>query len=130
MQEHLLLAAQHFSYCRHKSEAAATPGSHGPGLQQPSQDSYQVTSRTCHPADCQALSSHPARPSAPPASASPLLLLPRAESCNCSADISLDQQLFPWSGFFFGIMGQVAVHDYIEGRKWGTSITNPHVQAT
>lgn len=27
-------------------------------------------------------------------------------------------------------MGQVAEHDYIEGRKWGAGISNPHVQAT
>lgn len=46
-----------------------------------------------------------------------------------SASISLEQQLIPQRGFYFGIVGQVTEHDYIEGRKWGTGIPSPHVEA-
>lgn len=91
----------------------------------------QAASGTSHPADYQALSSHPAGSSAPPVS-------PRPPRCCWHMQRTVTAWLvFPWSNryflggvSFFGIMGQVAEHDYIEGRKWGTGITNPHVQAT
>lgn len=95
------------------------------GSSSPARTANQMAPRTSHPADCQALSSHPAGSSAPPVSASHLLLLPNAE--NCSAAISLEHQLFPWRGFFFGILWQIKERDCREGRKWAT--TNPHVQA-
>lgn len=69
------------------------------GSGSPARTANRMAPRTSHPADCQALSSHPAGSSAPPVSASHLLLLPNAE--NCSAAISLEHQLFPWRGFFF-----------------------------
>lgn len=90
----------------------------------PARTANQMALRTSHPADCQALSSHPAGSSPPPVSASHLLLLPNAEN---SAATSFEQQPSPWRGFFFAILQQVTEHDYREGRKQG--ITNPHMQA-